>query len=256
MAASPGSGPISPPSCAAPSTDAMSPAAPATPPRRTLYGRRQGPKLRAAAVTLLDSVLPDVAFTVTPGTPLDPRALFADPPRALRLEIGFGGGEHLAAQAATHPEIGFLGVEPFLNGVAKLLRAVQTERLANVRVLRDDARLLLDVLPTACLDRADILFPDPWPKLRHHKRRIVNARTLAELARVIRPGGTLRLATDDADYARWMLAAVLAEPRFAWTAERASDWREPPADWAPTRYEAKARLAGRRPVFLALRRAG
>ncbi len=257
MAASPGSGPISPPSCAAPSTEAMSPAAPATPPRRTLYGRRQGPKLRAAAVTLLDAVLPDVAFDRRrPGRRWIRGRCSPSPPRALRLEIGFGGGEHLAAQAAAHPEIGFLGVEPFLNGVAKLLRAVQTERLANVRVLRDDARLLLDVLPTACLDRADILFPDPWPKLRHHKRRIVNARTLAELARVIRPGGTLRLATDDADYARWMLAAVLAEPRFAWTAERARDWREPPSDWAPTRYEAKARLAGRRPVFLALRRAG
>ena len=110
--------------------------------------------------------------------------------------------------------------------------------------------------PTASLERAYVLFPDPWPKLRHHKRRIVNGRTLADLARVLRPGGELRLATDDADYARWMLAAALAEPRFAWTAERARDWREPPADWAPTRYEGKAREAGRPPVFLTMRRAG
>ncbi len=226
------------------------------PPRRTLHGRRQGPKLRAAALSLLDEFLPELEFAVAPGTPLDPRALFLEPPQSVRLEIGFGGGEHLAAQAAAHPEIGYLGVEPFLNGVAKLLRAVRTERLGNVRVLRDDARLLLKVLPAASLDRADILFPDPWPKLRHHKRRIVNADTLAELARALRPGGELRLATDDPDYARWMLAALLAERRFAWTAERATDWRQPPADWVPTRYEAKARRAGRRPVFLRARRIG
>jgi tRNA (guanine-N7-)-methyltransferase len=233
------------------------PAAPANaPPRRALYGRRQGPKLRPAAAALLGEVLLGVEFTIELGTPFDPRALFSRPPQAIRLEIGFGGGEHLAAQAAAHPAIGFLGVEPFLNGVAKLLRAVRTEDLGNVRVLRDDARLLLQVLPAASLDRVDILFPDPWPKLRHRKRRIVNGRTITELARIIRPGGELRLATDDADYARWMLAAILTEPRFAWAAERACDWREPPSDWAPTRYEAKARLAGRRPVFLGLRRVG
>ena len=224
------------------------------PPRRHLYGRRQGPKLRPVALSLIEDVLPGVEFAVTPGTPLDPGSLFPDPPQELRLEIGFGGGEHLAAQAAAHPGIGFLGVEPFVNGVAKLLREVRAGGLGNVRVLRDDARLLLGVLPTASLDRVDVLFPDPWPKLRHHKRRIVNGATLAELARVIRPGGALRLATDDPDYARWMLAAVLAEPRFVWTAHRPDDWREPPADWVPTRYEAKARQAGRRPVFLGLRR--
>ena len=199
--------------------------------------------------------MPRVGFEVAPGTPLDPLTLFHRPPRALWLEIGFGGGEHLAALAAAHPDVGFLGVEPFINGVAKLLRAVEAGPLANVRILKDDARLLLEVLPAASLERAYVLFPDPWPKLRHHKRRIVNGRTLADLARVVRPGGELRLATDDADYARWMLAAVLAEPRFVWTAERARDWREPPPDWAPTRYEGKARRAGRPPVFLTMRRA-
>jgi tRNA (guanine-N7-)-methyltransferase len=200
--------------------------------------------------------LPRVGLAVTPGEPLDPLALFAQPPRALWLEIGFGGGEHLAAQAAVHPDIGFLGVEPFVNGVAKLLRAVETLNLANVRILVDDARLLLDALPKSSLERAFVLFPDPWPKARHHKRRIVNSRTLADLARCVRAGGELRLATDDPDYARWMLAAALAEPRWTWTAERASDWREPPPDWAPTRYEAKARAAGRRPLFILLRRHG
>ena len=196
--------------------------------------------------------MPRVGFAVTSGEPLDPLTLFDQPPRALWLEIGFGGGEHLAAQAATHRDIGFLGVEPFVNGVAKLLRTAETLNLANVRILVDDARLLLDALPESSLERAFILFPDPWPKARHHKRRIVNPRTLAALARCVRAGGELRLATDDPDYARWMLAAALAEPRWTWTAERASDWREPPPDWTPTRYEAKARAAGRRPVWLTL----
>lgn len=215
-----------------------------------LHGRRQGPKLRQGAKDLLSELMPRVGFAVVPGMPLDPLALFGGRSRALWLEIGFGGGEHLAAQAAAHPEVGFLGVEPFINGVAKLLRAVEAGPLANVRILKDDARLLLDALPEASLERAYVLFPDPWPKLRHHKRRIVNGRTLGDLARVIRPGGELRLATDDADYARWMLAAALALPRFLWTAKCARDWREPPADWTPTRYEAKARASGRQPVFL------
>lgn len=222
--------------------------------RRMLYGRRQGPKLRPAARDLVGDLLPQVAFTLVPDQPLDPWPLFASRPRALWLEIGFGGGEHLAAQAASRPDVGFLGVEPFINGIAKLLRAIAGGPLANVRILQDDARLLLKALPAACLERVDILFPDPWPKLRHHKRRIVNSQTLTELTRVIRPDGELRLATDDRDYARSMLAAALAEPHLVWTAARARDWCEPPADWAPTRYEAKARAAGRRPVFLAMRR--
>ena len=226
----------------------------APPGRRVLYGRRQGPRLRTGARALLERQLPRVAFTLPPGQALDPRQLFAPPPTALWLEIGFGGGEHLAAQAAAHSDIGLLGVEPFINGVAKLLRTVEQQGLANVRVLMDDARLLLAALPDASLARAFVLFPDPWPKLRHHKRRVVNAATLAELARVLAPDAELRLATDDLDYARWMLAAGLAERRLVWTAERAADWREPPPGWATTRYEAKARSAGRRPVFLTFRR--
>jgi tRNA (guanine-N7-)-methyltransferase len=223
--------------------------------RRILHGRRQGPKLRPGRRQLLAEQLPALGFGVEPGRSLDPLALFAPRPRAVWLEIGFGGGEHLAAQAAAHPEVGCIGVEPFINGVAKLLALVEAQGLDNVRVLMDDARLLLTALPDATIERAFVLFPDPWPKLRHHKRRIVNPRTLAELARVIRPGGELRLATDDPGYRRWMLAALLAEPRFAWLAERASDWRERPDDWPPTRYERKALAAGRRPVFLRFRRA-
>ena len=224
-------------------------------PRRQIHGRRQGPRLRPGLRRLGEERLPAVGVSVDPaGAALDPLALFVDRPRAVWLEIGFGGGEHLAAQATAHPDVGFLGAEPFLNGVAKLLRAVDDEGLRNVRVLMDDARLLVKALPDAAIERAFVLFPDPWPKLRHHKRRIVNPETVADLARVIRPGGELRLATDDPDYVRWMLAALVAEPRFAWTAERAADWREPPADWVPTRYEAKARAAGRQPVFLNFRR--
>lgn len=222
--------------------------------RRVLYGRRQGPRLRPGARELLEHQLPRVGFAIVPGQRLDPLRLFASPPGAIWLEIGFGGGEHLAAQAAAHPEIRFLGVEPFINGVAKLLRAVEQQRLDNIRVLMDDARLLLSALPDASLARVFVLFPDPWPKLRHHKRRIVNTSTMADFARVLAPGAELRLATDDPDYARWMLVAGLAERRLVWTAERAPDWRDPPANWVMTRYETKARIAGRRPVFLTFRR--
>lgn len=222
--------------------------------RRVLYGRRQGPKLRPGQRRLLETRLPALAFAVRPGEPVEPATLFAPPPHAVWLEIGFGGGEHLAAQAAARPDVGFIGVEPFVNGVVKLLAAVGARGLGNVRVLMDDARLLLAALPDATIDRAFILFPDPWPKARHKKRRIVNPVTVAELARVVRPGGELRLATDDADYARWMLAAVLDDGRFDWLARTPRDWRHRPPDALPTRYEEKALAAGRRPVFLRFRR--
>lgn len=219
---------------------------------RVLYGRRQGPKLRPGSRALLQERLPGLEVQVAPG--FDPRALFDQAPTAIWLEIGFGGGEHLAALAERHPRVGFLGVEPFINGVAKLVRAVEDRALHNVRVFRDDARLLLEVLPTASIERAFILYPDPWPKARHHKRRIVNAQTAAELARIMRPGGALQLATDVPEYARWMLATLLAEPRFAWLAERAADWRKPPDGWPGTRYENKALAAGRRPTYLSFAR--
>lgn len=184
---------------------------------------------------------------------LDPAALFPQS-REVWLEIGFGGGEHLAAQARAHPDIGLLGVEPFVNGVAKLLSVIEAEGLANIRVFTDDARLLLAALPDGCLGRIFVLFPDPWPKKRHHKRRIVNRATVAEFARLLRPGGELRLATDDPGYARWMLDACLAEPRLEWLARRAADWKERPADPPPTRYEQKALAAGRHPVWFRFRR--
>jgi tRNA (guanine-N7-)-methyltransferase len=222
-------------------------------PRRQIWGRRQGPKLRPGRQALLETLLPKLSLGLPAEGRLDPASLFPDA-RTVWLEIGFGGGEHLAAQAGAHPEVGLIGVEPFITGVAKLLNLIEEGGLANVRILVDDARLLLSALPDACIARTFILFPDPWPKLRHHKRRIVSPGTVAELARVMQPGAELRLATDDADYARWMLEAVLAEPRFAWLAERAADWRERPSDWPATRYEEKARAAGRAPVFLRFER--
>ena len=227
----------------------------ATRARRQIWGRRQGPKLRPGRQLLLETLLPKVGFSLPPEGRLDPKALFPDR-RPVWLEIGFGGGEHLAAQAAARPEVGLIGVEPFITGVAKLLSLVEESGLDNVRLLIDDARLLLSALPDSTLERVFVLFPDPWPKLRHHKRRIVNRANVAEFARVMRSGGELRLATDDADYARWMLEAVLAEPRFSWSAERAADWRERPPDWPATRYEEKALLAGRQPVFLRFQREG
>ncbi len=175
--------------------------------------------------------------------------------REVWLEIGFGGGEHLAHHAARHPDVGFIGVEPYLTGVAKLLGRIEREGLRNVRILVEDARLLLPLLPDASIARLFVLFPDPWPKKRHHKRRIVNRQTVAEFARILAPGGEARFATDDPGYARWMLEALLGEPRFEWTAETARDWRRRPAeDWPETRYEAKARAQGRCPVYLRFRR--
>jgi tRNA (guanine-N7-)-methyltransferase len=173
---------------------------------------------------------------------------------AVALEIGFGAGEHLAAQAAAHPETGFIGSEVFENGIAKLLAEIEPRRLSNIRLFLDDARLLLAALREASLTRVFILFPDPWPKLRHHKRRIVSRATLDALARVMTDGAELRLATDDRGYLAWMLEHATGHPDFEWLAQRPEDWRTRPVDWPATRYEQKAFAAGRSPTFLRFRR--
>jgi len=169
--------------------------------------------------------------------------------REVWLEAGFGGGEHLAAQAARHPDVLLLGAEPFLNGVASAVRHVHEQGLGNVRLHAGDVRELLAALPDGAADRVFILFPDPWPKARHHKRRLIEPGFLAELARVMRPGARLRFATDHRDYAAWTLERLLNHPDFSWKAERADDWRLPPADHAATRYEEK-RLGDTAPLFL------
>lgn len=233
-----------------PDSDAMPPAS-----RELFYGRRQGRRLRSGRQRLIDELLPRLRLDLAPaGGRIDPFALFPTRPAALWLEIGFGGGEHLAAQAARHPEIGFLGSEVFVNGVASLLGAVERDRLDNVRLWPDDARPLIDALPDACLARVFLLFPDPWPKRRHAFRRFIGPANLDRLARVMAPGAELRVASDDAGYVAWSLAQLRRHPAFRWTARRADDWRRPPADWAPTRYEAKAIAAGRRPAYLCFAR--
>lgn len=222
--------------------------------RLRLYGRRRGRRLRAGRRALTETLLPALRVPLgVPGT-LDPAALFPFGPREIRLEIGFGAGEHLVHQAKAEPAAGFIGCEVFVNGVAALLAKVKAENLGNVRVLDDDVRILFGRLPEASLDRVVALFPDPWPKTRHHRRRLIQQESLDEFARVLKGGGELRFATDHMEYARWTLRACLGHPAFAWTARGPRDWRTRPEDSPPTRYEAKARARGHACVYLVFRR--
>jgi len=221
-------------------------------PARRLYGRRKGRPLRKRKSGLLETLLPSLEMPVPqPGERIDdPAALFPRPMDDVWLEVGFGSGHHLAWQAAHNPQVGVIGCEPFVNGVAALMALVDEAKVDNVRVLPDDARPLLDALPDASIGRAFILFADPWPKKRHWERRFVGPQNLPRLARVLKDGAELRLASDDMGLVRWMLEHTVRHPDFEWTARRPSDWRERPADWPPTRYEEKAIEAGRKPVFL------
>lgn len=223
---------------------------------RVFYGRRRGRRLRAGMETLLEERLPKlrVALPEAAGETLDPRTLFPPETGEIWLEIGFGGGEHLAAQAEANPDVGFIGSEPFMNGVASLIRHCEDRGLSNVRIYPDDVRDLLAVLPDGCLERIAVLFADPWPKKRHHPRRIIQHETIADFHRLLKPGGELRLATDDMGYLRWMLARATAHRGFRWLARGPQDWRVRPADWPETRYEAKARVQGRRPAFMRFER--
>jgi tRNA (guanine-N7-)-methyltransferase len=215
------------------------------PPRLRSYGRLKTRTIKPRQAALMETLLP----TLRPPTePFDPRGLKPDAGEVW-LEIGFGGGEHMAAQAARRPELLILGAEPFQNGVASALRHIDEAQLTNVRVLDGDARELMALMPPACLDRIFVLFPDPWPKSRHNKRRIIQTETVAEFARLLKPGGRLRFASDWADYVDWSLLRFTASPDFRWNAERADDWRTPPADHITTRYEEK-RLGDCAPVFL------
>jgi len=213
-------------------------------PLRT-YGRIKARPIKPRQAALLETLLPRLR---APVEPFDPRALMPAA-EVVWLEIGFGGGEHLAAQGARHPQVLLIGAEPFQNGVASALRHIDEQGLANIRLHDGDARELIARLPDASVERVFILFPDPWPKTRHHKRRLVGAETVAELARVLASGGRLRFASDWADYVDWALARITANPAFRWTAEQAADWRRPPADHVTTRYEEK-RLGDCAPVFL------
>jgi tRNA (guanine-N7-)-methyltransferase len=215
---------------------------------RAFFGRRSGKRLHRGQDRLFHEKLPDLSITLPETGTLDLDALF--PARTRRaLEIGYGGGEHLVRLALTHPETGFIGCEVFSGGIAKLLEAIAAEQVDNVRLFTDDALKLLLRLPDACLDAAYLLYPDPWPKTRHHKRRFVSPTTLSEMARVLKPGAVFRFATDIEDYANWTLAHIVREPRFRFSPERPGSWHEPYTGWVPTRYELKARSEGRTVSF-------
>ena len=214
----------------------------------SFFGRRKAKKLRSGQADLFQTLLPRL---ILPGDlPADLKSLFPAQVREVRLEIGFGGGEHLLAAARAEPDVGHIGCEPFINGMAKMLSSIQREGLSNIRLWPDDAAPLLERMPGASLARIDLFYPDPWPKRRQRKRRFVCAETLRQMARTLTPGGMFRFASDIDDYVGWTLLRLSNEPRLRWTAEQARDWLEPHQGWVRTRYEAKAILAGRVPSYI------
>jgi tRNA (guanine-N7-)-methyltransferase len=222
--------------------------------RGALHGRRKGKPLRAGQSERVANLLPRLRLDLSEPAPANLRTLFEARVDAVRLEIGFGGGEHLMSEAAANPAIGFIGVEPFLNGMAKALAGIEERGLRNIRLFDNDAALLLDWLPTASLVRTDLLYPDPWPKIRHWKRRFVSEANVARIARALVPGGEFRFASDIDTYVTWTLDHLRRSPDFSWTAERADDWGQPWAGWPGTRYETKAFREGRAPAYLVFRR--
>ncbi len=213
--------------------------------RRLLYGRRKGPKLRGRQAELLQTLLPQLLWHAKAGA--DPRQAYDDVDD-IWLEVGFGAGEHLYWQAGQNPRVGLIGAEPFENGVAKLLSKIADAPLCNIRLHMGDARDIIDALPDSSLGRVFVLFPDPWPKTRHHKRRFLQTEMLDALARVMKPGAELRFATDDKSLFPYTLERLSIHPAFVWMARGPGDWLTRPADWPQTRYEAKA-IKGK-PVFL------
>ncbi|HWA43470.1 MAG TPA: tRNA (guanine(46)-N(7))-methyltransferase TrmB [Hypericibacter adhaerens] len=226
--------------------------------RLHFHGRRKGRKLRPGQQKLMQAVLPRLRVELPPaGASLDLATLKGEAPspdRELWLEVGFGSGEHLAWQAANHPEVTIIGCEVFENGIARALGYAVEQKLGNLRLFPDDARKLMDRLPDGALSRVFILFPDPWPKARHAERRFVGRANLDRLARLMRPGAELRMASDDPGQIRWMLGETIDHPAFAWLAAGPKDWRQRPADWPQTRYEAKALREGRKPAYFRFRR--
>ena len=216
-------------------------------PARALYGRSRGKALRAGQRRLLSEVLPQFSITLeglAEGRP------FGRTPREMWLEIGFGAGEHLIEQAKANLDIGVLGCEPFLNGFVAALAGLRREGLSNVRLRCGDAQAVIEAVPDAFFSRVFVLYPDPWPKRRHHKRRLIAPCVIDALARVMRQGAELRFATDIDDYAGWALGRFLDSPHFGWAAIRAHDWRQPWPEWSPTRYEVKAHSEGRGSAYL------
>ncbi|MGG7517365.1 tRNA (guanine(46)-N(7))-methyltransferase TrmB [Allorhizobium undicola] len=218
------------------------------------FGRRKGKPLREQQVERMSHLLPQRKLDLSTEPPAGLEALFPVPVTRLRLEIGFGGGEHLAHRARNAPDTGFIGVEPFVNSMAKLLAVIEAEGLPNIRVYDDDATELLDWLPANCLDQIDLLYPDPWPKKRHWKRRFVSQVNLQRFHRVLKPGGLFCFASDIDSYVNWTLAHCRDHGGFEWQARCSADWLTPYEGWPGTRYEAKARREGRSSAYLTFRK--
>lgn len=220
----------------------------------SFFGRRKGHKLRSHQADLVENLLPRLTFDIASESPARLGALFDPQVTDVRLEIGFGGGEHLVAEAAAFPDIGFIGCEPYVNGMAKILAQIEARNITNIRLIASDAAELLAWAPPRSLSRVDLIHPDPWPKRRHWKRRFVQDATVAGLARVLRPGGEFRFVSDIDDYCAWTLSHLARAPEFVWTAQCASDWRIPWADYTMTRYGRKAEREGRHAAYLVFRR--
>lgn len=220
------------------------------------YGRRKSHSLTAYRESLFSDLLPSLRLDPSSERPASLAGLFPNDPSDIWLEVGFGNGEHLLAQAGRYPDVGLIGSEPFINGMATLLAQVDQRKLTNIRLLDDDVRPLLEWLPDASLARVFVLFPDPWPKKRHHKRRLISPHFLDQLARVMKSGAELRVASDIGDYVRTTLLSVNGHSAFTWLDEGPSDWRKKRDDWPETRYEQKALKAGRKPAYLTFLRVG
>ncbi len=225
-------------------------------PQRSFFGRRKGHKLRLHQIDLIEHLLPQLALDIASPAPCDLADMFDPPADDIRLEIGFGGGEHLVAEARAFPNTGFIGCDPYVNAMAKILTQIETHNIGNIRLFAGDAAELLAWAPARSLKRIDLIHPDPWPKRRHWKRRFVQDATVLAMARVLKPDGEFRFVSDISDYCAWTLLHLLRSPDFAWTAERASDWRLPWADYTLTRYGAKAEREGRQATYLRFVRVG
>ncbi|MEO0542289.1 MAG: tRNA (guanosine(46)-N7)-methyltransferase TrmB [Pseudomonadota bacterium] len=218
------------------------------------WGRRRGKTLKPLQSSALDRVRERYFVDIGQEAPEQLANLFHFDVEAIHLEIGFGGGEHLLAHALRRPGVGFIGVEPFVNSMAKMSAAMEDADVANIRLYDDDATRLLDWLPEASLDGIDLLYPDPWPKSRHWKRRFVSHKNLDRFARVMKPGARFRFASDIDTYVNWTLQHILARNDFRWIVEDATSWRTPYENWVRTRYEAKAIREERTPCYLTFER--